>query len=72
MSRETDTALKCFQLEFREGLKRFNETGGFLRSEPFREWLNGVFVSQLKKAGQEHNGNVTFEELFTATILGSS
>src|SRR5262245_32069806 len=54
MARETDTALKCFQLEFREGLKRLQETGGFLRSEPFREWLNRVLVNQLKKAGEEH------------------
>ncbi len=67
MSRETDAGLKCFQLNLKEGLKRFTDTGGFLPSEPFRQWLNGVLVNQLKKAGHEHKGNVTFEELFTAT-----
>jgi predicted acylesterase/phospholipase RssA len=69
MARETETALKCFQFGFLEGLKRFTDTGGFFPPEPFRGWLNGVLVNQLKKTGHEHKENVTFEDLFTATKI---
>jgi len=50
-------------------LKRLNATGGFFGSDRFREWLNGVFVNQLQKTGRAHEGNVTFQELFTATKI---